>query len=336
MHTGMGGASTRSLARLMFARLIPLHNGLDEGIPMTRLSPNLRAALWMLGAVVGFVSMAFAGRKLGKIHDTFEIMAWRSIVGIVTVLIAARLAGTLHHIRARNLGLHTLRNISHFTGQNLWFAALTMIPLAQLFATEFSYPLWVALAAPFVLGERMTLPRAIAVGLGFAGILIVTRPWAAGGLELGTLLAIGCAFGFAGSALVTKRLTTRAPLTEIMFWLCTMQAVLGFACALADGNMRMPTAQSLPFIILVGLAGLGAHACMTRALTIAPASVVAPVDFLRLPIVAILGWLVYSEEITLPVMIGGAVILLANWVNIRSGRGAAIPPTTKTSGPKAA
>lgn len=291
---------------------------------MTPLPPNVRAALWMMGAVAGFVSMAFAGRSLGTLHDTFEIMAWRSIIGIITVLIAARLAGTIKQIRARNMGLHALRNIAHFTGQNLWFAALTLIPLAQLFATEFSYPLWVALAAPFVLGERMTAPRAIAVGLGFAGILIVTQPWALGGLDLGTLLAIGCAFGFAGSALATKRLTTRAPLTEIMFWLCMMQAVLGFVCALYDGSMRLPSAQSLPYLIWVGLAGLGAHACMTRALTIAPASVVAPIDFLRLPIVAILGWLVYEEAITVPVLIGGAIILLANWINIRSGKVAVI------------
>lgn len=287
---------------------------------MSQLPPNLRAALWMTGAVTGFVSMAFAGRKLGGTHDTFEIMAWRSLVGIAVVLSAAQIFGTLGHIRIRNMGLHTLRNISHFTGQNLWFAALNLIPLAQLFAMEFSYPLWVALLAPFVLGERMTAARAVAVGLGFLGILIVTQPWAAGGLQLGTLLAIGCAFGFAGSALATKRLTTRAPLTEIMFWLSMMQAVLGFTCALWDGQMRLPTAQSMPYLALVGIAGLGAHACMTRALTIAPASVVAPIDFLRLPIVVILGWLVYEEAITLPVILGGAVILLANWINIRSGR----------------
>jgi drug/metabolite transporter (DMT)-like permease len=278
----------------------------------------------MIGAVAGFVSMAFAGRSLGTQHDTFEIMAWRSVVGIIIVLIAAQTTGTLHHIRVRNMGLHTLRNISHFTGQNLWFAALTMVPLAQLFAMEFSYPLWVALVAPFVLGERMTLPRAIAVALGFTGILIVTQPWVAGGLQLGTVLAIGCSFGFAGSALATKRLTTRAPLTEIMFWLCLMQAIFGLACALFDGEMRLPTLQSLPYLIWVGFAGLGAHACMTRALTIAPASVVAPIDFLRLPIVAVLGWLIYAEAITLPVVLGGAVILLANWINIRSGKSAVI------------
>ena len=115
---------------------------------MLSLPANVRAALWMLGAVFGFISMALAGRQLSALHDTFEIMLWRSVVGILTVLIAARIAGTWHKIRVRNMGLHLVRNLSHFTGQNLWFAALAMIPLAQLFAMEFSYPLWVALAAP--------------------------------------------------------------------------------------------------------------------------------------------------------------------------------------------
>ncbi|WP_376873261.1 DMT family transporter [Albirhodobacter sp. R86504] len=287
---------------------------------MLTLPANVRAALWMLGAVTGFISMAFAGRQLGGMHDTFEIMLWRSVVGIITVVIAARFAGTSNKIKARNLGLHLIRNLSHFTGQNLWFAALTMIPLAQLFAMEFSYPLWVALAAPFVLGEAMSRQRAVAVALGFAGILIVTRPWAVGGLETGTLLAIGCAFGFAGSALATKRLTTRAPLTEIMFWLSVMQAIFGLVCAGIDGDIAAPTMQSLPYLVIVGLAGLGAHSCMTRAFMIAPASVCAPVDFLRLPLVAILAWAVYGEEIGLPVVLGGAVILIANWINIQAGR----------------
>lgn len=291
---------------------------------MLSLPANVRAALWMLGAVFGFISMALAGRQLTGLHDTFEIMLWRSVVGILTVLIAARIAGTWHKIRMRNMGLHLVRNLSHFTGQNLWFAALAMIPLAQLFAMEFSYPLWVALAAPFVLGEAMTRHKAMAVLLGFIGILIVTQPWAAGGLELGTLLAIGCAFGFAGSALATKRLTTRASLTEIMFWLSVMQAVFGLICAGFDGDIALPSAQSIPYLVIVGLAGLLGHSCMTRAFILAPASVCAPVDFLRLPLVAILGWALYGEAITLPIVMGGAVILMANWININAGRRRAI------------
>ena len=276
-----------------------------------------RAALWMMGAITGFVSMAIAGRAVAPWHDTFEIMTWRSLVGIVTVLFGAWLTGHTREIRARHLGLHTLRNVAHFTGQNLWFAALPLIPLSQLFALEFTYPIIVALAAPVFLDERLSARRLIAAAIGFAGVLIVVEPWQAGGLGFGTLLALGCAFGFAGSALTTKRLTRTAPITEILFWLTVMQCGFGLVLGLADGALALPNMHSAPWLVLIGLAGLGAHFCLTRALSLAPASVVAPVDFLRLPLIAVVGALFYAEPFAAPVLIGGAIILLANWINLR-------------------
>ena len=86
---------------------------------------------------------------------------------------------------------------------------------AQVFAIEFSYPIIVALAAPFVLGEHLGLRRLAAAGTGFVGVLIVAQPWGTGGVNVGTLLVMLAAVGFAASALATKRLTARAPLTEI-------------------------------------------------------------------------------------------------------------------------
>lgn len=283
----------------------------------TEAVPLARVALWMAGAITGFTTMALAGRAVAPYHDTFEIMTWRSAVGLIVVLSVAFARGLGGQIRVRNMGLHAARNLSHFAGQNLWFAALPLIPLAQIFALEFSYPILVALAAPFVLGEALTRRRLAAAALGFAGVLIVAQPWGSGGVNHGTLLVLAAAFGFAGSALATKQLTRRAPLVEIMFWITAMQLVLGLGCALADGQMRLPVAQSAPWLVLIGLAGLGAHFCMTRALSLAPASVVAPIDFLRLPVSAVIGALVYREALSPAVLIGGAVILWANWINTR-------------------
>jgi drug/metabolite transporter (DMT)-like permease len=131
---------------------------------------TLRAALWMLGAVASFSSMAVAGRAVSLDHDTFEIMLYRSIVGFLIVMIVARATGHLAEVRRDRLGLHALRNLSHFTGQNLWFLAITLIPLAQVFALEFTSPLWVLVLSPLVLGERMTRIRVLAATLGFVGI----------------------------------------------------------------------------------------------------------------------------------------------------------------------
>ncbi|MCB1400581.1 MAG: DMT family transporter [Rhodobacteraceae bacterium] len=286
-----------------------------------------KAALWMLGAMTGMISMAMAGRAVADSHDTFEIMAWRSLVGMILVLGGAAATGRLSEIRARRLKLHALRNVFHFAGQNLWFAALSMIPLAQLFALEFSTPILVALASPFVLHEALTRRRLGAAALGFAGVLIVADPWGSGGIGLGTIFAMLCAFGFAGSILFTKVLTRTAPVTEILFWLTVFQFGFGLVLALADGQTAWPTARSFPWLVLIGVAGIGAHLCLTRALSLAPASVVAPIDFARLPMIAIVGALFYNEPLAAPIFVGGAIILLANWINIRRGR-AASPSAT--------
>ncbi|PTV93997.1 drug/metabolite transporter (DMT)-like permease [Rhodobacter aestuarii] len=288
-------------------------------LPTSAAHPPIgRVALWMLGAIGGFTTMAMAGRAAAPYHDTFEIMLWRSAIGIFLVMAGAALTGRLGDIRARNLRLHGARNISHFIGQNLWFAALPLIPLAQVFALEFSYPLIVALAAPFVLGEVLTARRLFAAALGFAGVLIVAQPWSAGTVNIGTALVLAAAVGFAGSALATKELTKRAPLVEILFWLTVMQFVFALICALWDGQLRLPNWHSIGPLIFIGFAGLSAHLCLTRALSLAPASVVAPFDFARLPVSALVGVAIYGEPLTAALVVGAALILYANWINIKS------------------
>ncbi|MBZ4022967.1 hypothetical protein CKO11_10900 [Rhodobacter sp. TJ_12] len=272
----------------------------------------------MCGAIAGFTTMAVAGRAAAPYHDTFEIMLWRSVIGVALVILGATVTGRLGQIRARNLALHGARNLSHFIGQNLWLAALPLIPLAQVFALEFSSPLIVALAAPFVLGEVLTARRIGAASLGFVGVVIVAQPWTGATFNIGTLLALAAAFGFAGSALATKGLTKRAPLVEILFWLTLMQLVFALLCVFWDGQTRLPTLHSLAPLALIGVAGLGAHLCLTRALSLAPASVVAPFDFARLPVSALVGTLIYGEAVALTLVAGGALILYANWINIKS------------------
>lgn len=283
---------------------------------MPNTSRPLAAALWMSGGVVAFTAMAIAGRRVAPVHDTFEIMLWRSAVGLILVLASSAATGRLAEIRRDRIGQHLIRNVVHFTGQNLWFWALTVIPLAQVFALEFTSPLWVILLSPLFLGERLTPARLVAAGLGFVGILIVARPDFAH-LDPGVLAAAASAVCFATSVILTKRLTQGESIVSILFWLALMQLFLGLAAAAADGHLTLPTADTLPWLGLIGLAGIFAHLCLTTALSLAPASVVVPVDFLRLPVIALVGWLVYQEPLELAVAAGGAVILLANWINLR-------------------
>ena len=281
------------------------------------MNSTLKAALWMTGCIASFSAMAIAGREVSTELDTFEIMMYRSLFGVIIVVIVAAWAGTLHEVNRQNLGQHVLRNVAHFTGQNLWFYAVTLIPLAQVFALEFTTPLWVIVLSPLILGERLTMMRAISAVMGFVGILIVARPDMQG-INAGVIAAASCAIFFALTIMLTKRLTRTQTITCILFYLTTMQLVLGIIAAGYDGDIAVPSLAALPYVVLIGAAGLMAHFCMTNALAIAPATVVVPIDFIRLPVIAVLGMLLYNEPIDALVFAGAALIFSGNYLNIWS------------------
>lgn len=278
-------------------------------------SRPLLAAAWMLGAIISFTAMAIAARAVSFELDTFEIMTYRSLIGVFLVVGGAAVAGTLGQVTRRSMGLHFIRNLSHFIGQNLWLFAVTLIPLTQVFALEFTTPIWVMVLAVFVLNEPLTRVRVATGLLGFVGILIVTRPWSIGispGVMAGALAAIGFAF----SAVYTRLLTRTETTTCIMFWLTTMQLGFGAICAGIDGDVALPSVVSVPWLIVIGVAGVVAHFCLTTALSLAPAAVVVPIDFVRLPLIAIVGVLLYNEPLQGPVLIGAALIFAATYVNV--------------------
>lgn len=283
---------------------------------MTQHRPGL-AAVWMLGAVAAFTLMAVAGRYATVELDTFELMLYRSIIGIFLILGFGRYFGTLHQINTRQFHLHVIRNIFHFTGQNLWFFAITLIPLAQLVALEFTTPIWVILLSPIFLGERLTPLKLFATGLGFAGILIVAQP-DFNQIDIGVIAAATCAIGFAGAMVTTKILTRTSSVTCILFWLVTIQAILGIITAGWDGDIALPSPAIWPWVITVAICGLVAHLSITTALTLAPASLVSPIDFFRLPVIAIVGMILFGEPLEVFIFVGGGMIFIANYLNIRA------------------
>lgn len=278
-----------------------------------------RASLWMAGAIASFSLMAVAGREVSTDLDTFEIMMYRSLIG--AALVTAFGAGTrrLPLVRSQQFRLHVVRNVFHFTGQNLWFYGVAVIPLAQLFAFEFTTPIWVALLAPLVLGEQMTRARGLAVLLGFVGILVVARPGLTP-LGAGHLAAVLAAVCFASNVLATKRLSLTEGVWTILFWMTWMQMVFGFVCAGIDGDIALPRPESVVWVTIVGICGLTAHLSVTSALRCAPASIVSPMDFARLPVIAVVGMVLYGEPLEVAVFAGAALILAGNLLNLRATR----------------
>jgi drug/metabolite transporter (DMT)-like permease len=277
----------------------------------------LKAAAWMMGAIVSFTAMAVAGRELQADMNTFELMLYRSAIGFAIVLLLVwRNAAGFSQVRSRHFGMHVKRNLFHYTGQNLWFFAVAHIPLSQLAALEFTNPIWVALLAPFLLGETLTRTRLMAAGLGFIGVLIVAQPGAAP-IEPGHVAALLAAVCFALNTIFTRQIMAFDDVLCVLFWMTLLQGSASLVLSL-PGGIPGPNLDNLPWLLVVGITGLTAHYSLTSALGYAPASIVAPMEFLRLPLIAVVGMWVYHEPLRPAVFVGAALIIAGNLISLRA------------------
>ncbi len=282
---------------------------------MQQATPSIpKATAWMAGWLTLMLVIAVAGREALRDVAVFQLMALRSTIGLLMLWPLLHANGGLAAIRTQRLREHTVRNTVHYGAQYAWFVALTMIPLAQVVAIEFTMPIWIILLAAAFLGERITRWKVLAVALGLLGVGLVVRPDAAG-LNPGQAVALAAAIGFAVSVTLTKRLTRTDGALTIIFWMLLVQAILGVLPALAV--WRWPSATGWGWILVVAFCGTFSHYCMARALRHAEATVVVPMDYLRVPLTALAGWLVYAERMDLLTMLGAALILGGNLLNTR-------------------
>lgn len=277
-------------------------------------SSLVKAALWMAGWLACMVVMAIAGRETTRRLDVFEVMELRSLLGLVLLAPLIAFDGGLAGLRTRHRWQHVLRNVAHYAAQFGWLMALTLIPIAQVIAIEFTMPMWTALLAVLFLGERMGLWKNLAVLLGLVGVAIIVRPLGAS-IGAGQLVALGAALGYAISVVMVKLLTRNDRATAIMFWMMLIQSVFGAIPALAV--WRWPSLEAWAWLGVIAFCGTYSHYCMARALVHADATVVVPMDFLRVPLSALAGWLVYAERIDLATALGAALILGGNLLNLR-------------------
>jgi drug/metabolite transporter (DMT)-like permease len=272
--------------------------------------------------------MAVAGREATRTLPVFQIMEMRSVLGFVLLWPLLHASGGLAAVRTGRIGRHIARNTVHYGAQFGWFLALTMIPIAQVVAIEFTMPIWTALLAVAFLGERLGAARVVAVVLGLVGVAVIVRP----GLEHvdpGQLIALAAAVGFAISIILVKSLTATESVVSIIFWMLVVQSVIGIVPAAMV--WRTPTAQVWPWIGVIALCGTYSHYCMAQALRHADATMIVPMDFLRVPLTAVAGWLVYNERIDLFTVVGAGLVLVANLLNLRRPTAAAKDARMATS-----
>lgn len=273
-----------------------------------------RAAAWMAGWLTLMVVIAVAGREAMRELSVFQVMLMRSVLGLAMLWPLIRAAGGLAAMKTGRLTQHIARNTVHYAAQYGWFVALLMIPLAQVVAIEFTMPIWSAALAVAFLGERMNRWKVLAVVLGLAGVAVIVRP-AATGLNPGQLIALAAAVGFAVSVVLVKSLTRTDAAIQVSFWMLVVQSVIGLVPALLV--WRWPSATVWGWVVVVAFCGTFSHYCFARAMQHAEATVVVPMDFLRVPLTAAVGWAVYAERVDLLTALGVVLILGGNLLNLK-------------------
>src|SRR5262249_38977653 len=181
---------------------------------------------------------------------------------------------------------------------------------------EFTMPAWTALLAALFLNERLTPSRIGAVVLGFIGVLVIIRP----GLESfrpAAFLVLAAAFGYAITLTATKRLTATQTTFGIVLWMTWMLLRMTLAGSAPLFWLKLGTAQILPMIGL-GAAGLASHYCLSNAFRAGEATLVVPLDFMRIPLIALVGWSLYGEPLDAFVFAGAGLIISGVLWNLRA------------------
>ena len=272
----------------------------------------LRAVLWMSCAVLSFSFMAVAVRELLRHMGAFEILFLRTLVTMLLVAAAVARTGTAT-LRTRLLHFHLARALLHLGGQYCWIYAIGALTLATVFAIEFTMPVWVALLATLLLGERMNRGRAAMLVLGLAGIGIILRP-DAGGLHPAALVMVLGSIFYAGNMVMTKRISASDSPLAVLFWMSLTQLPLTFAPAVPQWVTPGPV--DLLWAAVIGSGSFVAHYSMTRAMRLGDATLVVPIDFLRLPLIAVVGAVFYREPLQAATFAGAAVIFAGTYYSL--------------------
>ncbi|WP_339480630.1 MULTISPECIES: DMT family transporter [unclassified Pseudomonas] len=295
---------------------------------MHQVKLPLGGALWMAASLLSFIGMAVAARELSKFMSIFEILFFRSLVGLIIIFPVIYQQRTKLK-QTHDLGLQIGRNAVHFAGQYAWTIGVASLPLVKVFALEFTTPIWVSLLAFLFLKEKLSTTRVFAAIGGFLGVLVVLRP-GLGSIEPAAFIVLMAAMGYATSIIMVKKLTLTSSPTIIVIWMVLLQLPLGLGLSLAQ--WRTPTLACIPWILLLGITGLGAHFAMAKALSIMEASIAIPIDFFRVPLIAVVGFFLYGEPLEIWVLVGAVIIFASNYLTFRveqKGMPSSISPSSK-------
>lgn len=279
--------------------------------------------LWMSGALASFSILAIGARELSGELSIAQSLFIRSAIGLVFLLAVYFIQSRVlknkplkvkHQPRVNVTKRHLFRNLFHFIAQYGWFFGIGLLPLAEVFALEFTVPIWTLLIASFFLNEKVTKNKLLAIFFGTLGVIVIVQPGYAL-IDYASIVVLGSAICFAIAHTTTKSLAkTESPLSILLF-MCIIQLPMGFF--LSFSHWIWPQGEQWLWLSVIGLSALLAHYCLAKAMQYAEVTTVITLDFFRLPLIAMVGVIFYNEAFELPLLIGGVLMLMGNLIGVR-------------------
>jgi drug/metabolite transporter (DMT)-like permease len=288
------------------------------GALRVRLDPRLVAVCWVVVAALAWTLVGVAVRYLGGRLPATDLSFYRSISGVLIMLPVIwprRRTIAVAGFARRTMALYALRGMLIFGGQASFYFALAYIPLADATVLNASTPIFVAILAMIFLTERVGPLSWAMIVLGFVGIVVILRPGMTV-IHLAAVFALISAVLFASGSITNKVLSRTEPASRIVFF----TNVLILACGALPYAIfaRAPSWDDVPLVLAVCVFGTVAQYCIARAFALADASFIGPMDFLRVPLAALAGWLLFTEFPDLWVWVGSAIVFTSVIVLTRS------------------
>ena len=269
------------------------------------LPATIRGGIWMILAGIFFTFIGVMIRMANKEVHVLEIVFFRYFISLI-IMVPWMMRQGLIGLKAKNLPILFARSLSSYIGAIFWFASMIYLPLAEATALGYTAPLFATLGAVLFLGEIVGRRRWWALAAGFIGTLIILRP----GIEtisLPALYAIGGAIFIANSALLVKVLNRTESPETIVLYMGIFSTPLSLGAAIFF--WKTPSLETLFWMIGIGIFSTLAHLAYTRSFAIADASAVLPYDYIRLLMVAAVGFGIYGEIPDIWTWVGTSVII---------------------------
>jgi len=277
----------------------------------------------MIGALASFCLLAVGARELSGGLSISQSLCIRSAIGLVFlsfvyVFNSRKINKQLIKIAekpkpAQKIKLHIFRNIFHYSAQYGWFFGIGLLPLAEVFALEFTVPIWTLIIAALFLDEKITWAKLISISVGTLAVFIIVRPSAAI-VDTASLVVLVSAICFAVSHTLTKSLSLTETPFSILFFMCALQFPIGLALSIS--SWLWPNLEQWFWLIIIGLSALSAHFCLAKSMQYADVTSIVTLDFFRLPLIALVGVVFYAENFELSLLVGGIMMLVANLINL--------------------